>query len=142
MRRGILEVLLFTAAALVSSGCFSLTDPLGREDSLEETQREYTKLMRWGEIERASLYVDPALRQEFLTYEDDFEAIHVTDFDIGNIRFEDGNEAIVVVTYHAYAKRNAQEFPIKEEQRWYRDGITNSWHVRLDLARLGEQLIR
>ena len=105
MRRGIFEVLLFTAAALISSGCFSLTDPLGREDALEETQREYTKLMRWGEIERASVYVDPALRQEFLSYEDDFEAIHVTDFDIGNIRFEDGNEAIVVVTYHAYSKR-------------------------------------
>ncbi len=97
MRRGIFEVLLFTAAALISSGCFSLTDPLGREDALEETQREYTKLMRWGEIERASVYVDPALRQEF---------------------------------------------PIKEEQRWYRDGRTNTWHVRPDMAGLGEQLIR
>jgi hypothetical protein len=138
MQRGILGVLLFTAAAIVSIGCFKLTDPLGREDALEETQREYTKLVRWGEIEKASVYVDPALRQEFLAYEDDFEAIHVADFDIGNIHFEDGNEAFVVVTYHAIIKRRATEYAIKQEQRWYRDGRSNTWHVRPDMAGFSE----
>ena len=112
-------------------------DPFGREKSLEMVQREYTKLVRWGEIERASLYVDPALRQEYLAFVDDFESIRVTDFEIGNIRFEDDGQAVVTVEYHAFATRMAMEIPIKEKQRWYRENVTNVWLVRTELDGFG-----
>jgi len=129
--------LLALALTVGSIGCFSLTDPLGRESSLESIQREYTKLVRWGEIERASLYVDPALRQEFLAFVDDFESIRVTDFEIGTIRFEDSGQAFVTVEYHAFAPRMAMEIPIKEKQLWYREDITNRWRVRPELDGFG-----
>ncbi len=129
--------LLALALTVGSTGCINLFDPLGREKSLESAQREYTKLVRWGLIERASVYVDPALRQEFLAFIDDFESIRVTDFEIGNIRFEDDGQAVVTVEYHAFATRRAMEVPIKEKQRWYRENVTNTWLVRPELEGFG-----
>ena len=58
MRNGFVLVLaaLFGVAGL---GCASsFVDPTGQRTSLENAQREYTKLIRWGEIRRAAGYVE------------------------------------------------------------------------------------
>ena len=65
---------------LAGMGCAStLADPTGRQTALENAQRRYTQLVRWGEIKRASVYVEPDLREEFLSYEPFFEQIRFTD---------------------------------------------------------------
>ncbi|MGH0031874.1 MAG: hypothetical protein ACQGVC_18960 [Myxococcota bacterium] len=54
--------LALATAAWLLAGCVSPTDPLGREDALEDAQQRYTDLIRWGELEKAALFVDPEQR--------------------------------------------------------------------------------
>ena len=118
---------------LLGIGCASsFADPSGRLTSLEETQRRYTQLVRWGEIKRASAFVEPELVQEFLSYEPLFDEIRITDIDASEVRLDPSQDtASVEVTYHAYSYSSFQEKRIFETQRWTRyDGVKNVWLVR------------
>jgi len=125
---------LALAVALLATGCgATLGDPMGRQNALEDTQRRYTQLVRWGEIEKASEFVDPALRQDFLVHGPQLETLRITDFEIGTIE-RSGDEASVTVTYRAYSIASASEKPIREKQLWYREtGLDNVWRVRSEL---------
>ncbi len=124
----------------VLSGCGVLvqayTDPLGRRTELRLVQREYSKYIRWGDVEAAVAFVHPDLQQEFMKLEADFKLLRVTDFDIGAIVFGEGlDTATVRVIYHAYSLRTLIEREIKEEQLWERLG-GNYWVVRPKLEGL------
>ena len=126
-------------ALLLGVGCAgSPTDPLGRENSLEQSQRRFTTLVRWGEIERASAFVDEPLRSDFLAYADDFEDLRITDFKIGAPDYEDDmSRATVNVTYHVFSLRTFAEKKVREKQEWYRDeGLGNTWSVRPQTDRI------
>ena len=101
------------------------------------TQREYTNLIRWGRIERASELVDPEMREEFLGFLPAFEQIRITDFEIGKLNFQLENEyeASVTVTYRGYSLALLTEQSIREKQEWYRpEGMGNTWLVRPEIA--------
>jgi len=145
MRRR-LTVLLVVLPLIFCSGCIAVfvemfTDPMGRKASLNRAQREYTKLLRWSDVESAVRFVHPDLREEFLSYQDEFEGIRVTDFDIGEVTFGEHEEtATVRVTYHAYSMASMLEKEIKETQEWERLGRDNNWVVRPKLEGLVEQV--
>lgn len=126
--------------ALISAlGCAStFSDPTGKHNSLEEAHRRYTELVRWGEIERASAFVDPELQEEYLGYAAAFDGIRFTDFETGALQFHDETDtATVIVVYHAYSLTTLVEKRIREYQQWYRDGnLSNTWHVRPDLRQI------
>ncbi len=124
-------------SALVGLGCgATFSDPLGRTNSLEAAQEDYTQLVRWGEIERASLYVDPELRDEYLKFGRTLEEIRITDYESGEFDInEDESEASVVVTYRAFSLTTAVDRALREEQAWHREK-GNKWLVRSDLPRL------
>ena len=117
---------------LVSTSCVGLiTDPLGRRTSLKDSQREYTKFIRWGDLEGASAFIDPELREAFLGYGSVFEGVRITDFEIGKINWGEGQaSASVRVTYHGYSQASLVEKQIYENQEWVRPGRTNTWWVR------------
>ncbi len=124
----------------VLSGCSVLvqayTDPLGRRSELQLVQREYSKYIRWGDVEAAAKFVHPDLQQEFMELEADFKLLRVSDFDIGAIEYGEGlDTATVRVVYHAYSIRTLIEREIKEEQLWERLG-GNHWVVRPKLEGL------
>lgn len=125
---------------IACAGCgATFADPMGRENELETTQRRYTRLVRWGEIERASEFVDPALREDFLVHGPRLERIRITDFEIGKLDFDedDDDQATVTVTYRAYSLSTASERAITERQHWFREpGLSNTWHVRSELPDL------
>jgi len=129
---------VLAALALLSAlGCAStFVDPTGKKNSLEIAQREYTKMIRWGEIRRAAVFVELDMLEEFLGYAESFEHIRVTDADYdaqGVIPHEDHAE--VEVTYHAYSLATLEEKQIKETQVWSRyDGVKNTWRVRPEIA--------
>ena len=133
---GTLTMLALAAA----SGCAnsSIGDLAGKKNSLEEAQRRYTELVRWGEIERASAFVDPELRIEYLEYAAVFDGIRFTDFETGALQFRDADDkATVFVVYHAYSLSTLVEKKIRERQEWYREGtMSNSWRVRPDLRQI------
>jgi hypothetical protein len=124
------------AIILVTGGCAAtLSDPMGKQNALQLAQREYTQRIRWGELERASLYVDPELRDAFLAQQEVFDSLRVTDYEIGEIEFgEDRNSAEVTVTYRAYSLATLIERPIREKQTWHRaDGLANTWTLETEL---------
>jgi hypothetical protein len=129
---------LLALPLLFSTSCMGLfTDPLGRRTSLKDSQREYTKYVRWGDIEAASEYIDPELRDAFLGYGSVFEGVRITDFDIGKINWGEGQaSATVRVTYHGYSQATLVEKQIHETQEWVRPGRTNTWWVRPGLEGL------
>ena len=124
-----------------SLGCASsFFDPSGRLNSLENAQREYTKLIRWGEIRRAAVYVEPDYREDFLGYVETFEQIRITDADYDPLGLDPSDgRAEVEVVYHAYSLATLQEKRIVEVQAWTRhDGMKNNWLVRPEIASIVE----
>ena len=125
---------------ILALGCISPSDPLDHMTALEESQKLYTAAIRWGDLEMASRYVDPALRKDFLAWTDAFTAVRFTDYEIGEVQMEDDSKlsAKVEVTYKGYALPYYVERQIRERQVWYRDEALGDqrWHVRPDLQPL------
>jgi hypothetical protein len=133
------RLLVLLALLATAGGCAALADPMGRGLALENAQLRYTQHVRWGDLDAASEFVDPALRAEFLRFVPAFESIRITEYDIGRIDYADDRESATVrVTYHAYSLASAQERRIEEEQRWVRPGMGNTWWVQPRLAGLLE----
>ncbi len=126
---------------ITNAGCINmLADPLGRRSALKEVQLKYTQAISWGNIEKASEFVDPDLREEFLGLLDAFEKIRVTDYDIGSIRYESSDLAKVTVTYHAYTVGTYLDRSMREKQVWRRVGIGTQWWVEPQLEGVVEAL--
>jgi hypothetical protein len=119
---------------ITNAGCINmLADPLGRRSSLKEAQLKYTQAVRWGNLEKASEFVDPELREEFLGLLEAFERIRVTDYDIGAIQYESSELAKVTVTYHAYTVGTFLDRSFREKQVWHRVGAGTQWWLEPQL---------
>jgi hypothetical protein len=131
----VLSVLLLVGP----TGCITwFTDPMGHRAAFDVIQRQYTQALRWGEIEKASSFVDPALRESFLSKESLFESLRITDFSIGEVDYR-GDRAQVTVSYDGYSLDSFVERKIREQQSWYREG-GNRWLVRSDLEVFSKEL--
>lgn len=126
--------LLWVSAALV--GCETLSDPLGRKDALTMAQKHYTEAVRWGKLDLARSFVTPDRRDAFKDLESAFEAIRLTDFEIGEIELDEEDELVanVTVTYRGYAVAYQVEQQVREHQEWNRvEGLANLWQVESNL---------
>lgn len=138
-------VALLALPLVFASGCAMfvelVTDPLGRKAAFTRDQRDYTKYVRWSDIEGASRYVHPEERAEFLSFEGEFEGIRVTDFEVHEVSYSEAQRtAKVRVTYTAYSMKTMVEREIKEVQEWERQGKGNRWFVRPKLDGLVERV--
>ncbi len=110
------------------------SDPMKREYSLSEIQKRYTALVRFGDYNQASKFVDPEQSREFIEAFPGEDDLVLTDHAIGKIEFtgdkDDRNLAEVKVTYSAYHTHSLIVFEVIETQEWYRDGAGNDWLVR------------
>jgi hypothetical protein len=138
-------VALLLVPLVFGSGCALFvelfTDPMGHKAAFTRMQREYTKFVRWGDIDGAARFVHPDARDEFMSHARDFAGIRVTDFEVGPVTYGPGQTtAEVMVTYSAYSMASMLEKQIKEVQRWERAGAGNQWFVRPKLDGLVEQV--
>jgi hypothetical protein len=133
----IVSTWLAILALLATGGCASsLADPTGKHNALEWAQREYTQRVRWGDVTKASEYIEENRREEFVASGETFEDIRITDYEIGSINYTDENDdnAEVTVTYRAYSISTLIETSVKEQQKWNRtDGLENNWWVYSEL---------
>jgi hypothetical protein len=141
-----MTLLLAVLPLIFCSGCIAvfgemIVDPMGRKAALSRAQREYTKLLRWSDVKAAARFVHPEMREQFLSYADEFDGIRVTDFEIDEVSFgEREATATVCVTYHAYSMASMLEKEIEETQEWERLENGNQWVVRPELEGLVEQV--
>jgi hypothetical protein len=123
---------LVLCALLLAGPTGCITDPMGHKNAFNQAQRQYTQYLRWGEIGKASVFVDPEQKQAFLAQAPVFETMRITDFSMGELEYL-GETAKVSVTYEGYSLETFVERKIREDQNWYREG-TNHWLVRSDVS--------
>ena len=126
---------LALASVAVLAGCafgeIRWKDPLQRELTLEEAQERYTLFVRWSEFEKASAFVDPERREDFLAQLPSFRELRFTDYESERLRFGEEGGTTVSVTYFAYTPTSPLVVTIHETQEWYREpGVGNHWRVR------------
>lgn len=131
--------------ALTQFGCafgeMRWSDPLDREVTLEDAQYRYTVLVRWNDLDRASAFVDPAMRSDFLTMVPNFRDLRITEYESEPVEMTEEQTATLKVTYYVYSPSSPIETTITETQEWYRDsGVGNSWHVRPSFTGIDELL--
>ena len=131
-----LGLLLGAVAMLV--GCATI-DPWGHRRNLEDAQRTYTRMVRWGDYLKASVWVDPDLVDRFMEDAGKLSDLRFTDYEIGVLDVE-GDSASVRVQYQAYDAATLLEATFHETQNWYyKDG---KWRVRPQLAGIRKDLAR
>lgn len=127
-------------AALVGAlgACASL-DPLRRKQSFEESHKLFTQYMRWGKIAQASQYVEPELREEFLSLAPELTQMYFTDYEILSADIDAAWESAVVdVRIAGYRLSHPIERSHVLTEEWRREGL--DWLVRLDLAALRDAI--
>jgi hypothetical protein len=121
-------------AALACTGCSgSFWSVADHDGTLEDSVRTYAKLVRWGEIERASLFVDESARADFDALAPALSRLHFTDFDIGPVTQIGEAEARLTVVYRFYDVNTLVEHEIAMPQVWTAAG-RREWSVRPDLS--------
>lgn len=135
---GILLVALFGI-----SGCLSMiTDPLDRRGQFEDTQEKFTQYVRWGEFEKASYFVAPEMREQFMSCAPEFTDLRFSDYEITGIEMEEGlQSASVQVRYTGYRLSMPVERTVSLTEEWTRDGATGIWTVKLDIEKLRNTMI-
>ena len=124
---------------LAASACVSWSDPFERERALTLAQRSYTNALRWGNLDGAAQYVEPSLREEFLSHEETFASVRITDYDIGTLEMDtaDMERAEVDVTFRGYVLPHYLENRARDHQVWVRDVEGDgAWRVRPEVAAL------
>ncbi len=135
---GILLVVLFGV-----SGCLSrFTDPLDRRGSFTDAQERFTQCVRWGKFEEASHFVDPGMRDEFMSFAPKFSDLRFSDYEITRIDFQDGiKSASVDVRYTGYRLSMPFERSVDLTEEWPRDEATGAWTVEVDIKKLRDTMI-
>ena len=139
--RSAIGVLL--AALLGLSGCMSsLSDPLNRRGQFEDTQEAFTQYVRWGRFDEASRFVDPEMREQFMSYAPEFSDLRFSDYEITQIDMHEGlKSASVQVRYTGYRLSMPFEKTVSLTEEWTRDEATGAWSVKLDIEKMRDTLI-
>ncbi len=118
--------LLGLTGCLWSYGQF---DPLHRGDAFDEAQKRFTRMIRWGQIEKAASYVAEDAREQFLADAPALQGVRFTDYEVLVIDLEDGlRTGTVEVLFYGYRMPVMVEKTVAMTQEWeHGDG---NWRVR------------
>jgi hypothetical protein len=112
-------------------------DPWTHEYNLEQAQLAYTQSMRWGQFDKASLWISPDDRARFFREAQALRDVRISEYEIGELEMGDGGtSATVRVSYRVYDMRTLIEREVRETQEWSFDDDRNRWQVRSQIASL------
>ena len=117
-------IVLSLTVALAALGCATLTD---QGAMFKESQRRYTRLMRFTDFDKARAFVAVDAKADFRKTTTALRDIRFTDYEIEEIE-TDGKTGTVVVAYSGYRASSPTVVTLSEEQHWELNG--NSWIVR------------
>ena len=129
--------------ALVGSlGCSAMiADPLDRRGAFETTQSKFTQYVRWGKFDEASRFVDPEMRDEFLSFAPEASDLRFSDYEITRIDIGEGvRSAFVDVRFTAYRLSMPFERSVKLTEEWTRDEASGVWTVKVDIRKLRDAI--
>ena len=134
---------ILLAVLLGLSGCSSMiSDPLDRRGQFEETQEAFTQYVRWGRFEEASRFVDPEMREQFMSCAPEFSDLRFSDYEITEIDMGEGlKSASVQVRYTGYRLSMPVEKTVSLTEEWTRDEATGAWTVKPDIEKLRGTMI-
>jgi hypothetical protein len=130
---GILLVVLFGA-----SGCLSrIEDPMNRRGTFRATQTRFTQYVRWGKFDEASRFVDPSMREEFMSCAPNFSDLRFSDYEVTRMEIRDDPwSASVDVRLTGYRLSMPFERSVDLTEEWTRDEVTGVWTVKVDIRKL------
>ena len=110
-------------------------DLMGHRRNFEEIQAKFTKFIRWGAIDEASVFVAKDQRDDFLELAPELTDIRFTDYEVLYLEYGDNEEsATVKVRYTGYRLSYPVEKSFRVTQEWEKDPDGGAWTVRLDVA--------
>ena len=125
---------------LTQGGCFIYKgrfDPLSHGAKFEEANKRFNRMLRWGQFDKAAVFVAPDIRDGFLAEAQKMSGLHFTDWELQVVDIDDDLERIhVEVLFKAYGP-SLEEKTFGMIQKWERGGEEESaWRVRPQLAEL------
>ena len=137
-----LLVHLLSAALLVGATACASFDVFGESDAFEETQRKFSQLVRWGQMDAASRFVIEDQRKDFLALGPELSNMQFSDYEILFVDLSDDfQEATVDVRFEAFHRASLVQRNVSMTQEWTRDEA-GEWQVTLDMERLRTALLR
>jgi hypothetical protein len=122
--RRVALLVLGGAVAASSWGCASMAD---QNTMFHDTQKRYTRLMRFTDFDRARSFVATDARDAFRDRTVALRDIHFTDYTVQEM--DNGKtSAIVIVEYTGYRSSSPVVISFSEEQHW--ELAENTWTVR------------
>ena len=118
---------IIAVLSLTLAGCATQQ----RSDSLTSTLNAYGSTVRWGDIQTAVQFIDPAVRAKHPTSKLDlarYQQIRVTEYDTGAGPVPTGDfdvqqtAQISMVNIHTQSERT-----IIDHQTWHFDPVTKHW---------------
>lgn len=128
MRRYVLWGLM--AAAVLLAGCPTEQEKLGtRKSQLGFRVQQYQECFYWKEFDRASLFVAPDKRQDFVAFAEKYrQGYTLNDFKVKDIQISPSGDQAAVIISRSYVLVNSVNLQSEEiNQPWVR--IKSEWFV-------------
>jgi len=129
---------LVVAVLVGATACETpFSDPLGHRRRFEEIQQKFTKFIRWGAIDEASIFVIDEQRDAFLGLAPELNDIRFTDYEILRLDYNGRDEnAHAEIRYTGYRLSMPIEQSFRVEQDWNWDDDDGGWTVSLNVEEL------
>lgn len=121
-------IVVSSSVVLGTLGCATLTD---QRVMFKDTQRRYTRLMRFTDFDKARAFVAVDAKDEFRETTEALGNIRITDYEIEEFE-SDGKVGTATVQYSGFRPTSPTVVTLSEEQRW--ELVGNTWTVRPTLA--------
>ena len=133
-----LRALAALALALLA-GCAS--SPKADAKLLEQTLRSYASVIRWGEIEQAIAFIDPAVLEEHpidrLELER-FKQVQVAGYRERAAEMAGEYEAVQIVQLDLVNRHTQEVRSVVDRQRWRYDPVEKRWWLMSGLPRIAK----
>ncbi len=131
-----------TALALIALGTLTACLNLGhrlegeREYRVKDAVEAYANSLRWGRIETALRWVDPEVREGFVSFaQQEPTTVQFTDYAVQTVELaEDPNRADAWVRFEMIRLPALQERSVVEHQIWKYHHETKTWFFRPDVG--------
>lgn len=108
-----------------------------RADDFELARERFTQYVRFGDISRASAYVDPEQRDEFMSLEPELSDVRFTEYEVVAVDLDDeARSARVDLRFSGYIMPEMVERNVDLVQEWARDDESGEWLVKLEIAKI------